>query len=219
MAVNTIRILLLLVCCLSFAVLAQEPALTRPEVEVKGLSKDSVFVKINGSLAHIKVGSKKDNIRLQRIDGRGAWFTWQDQQFYRRLNKTSGAKYQEPKKKTARFSQGYGGHYKIPGRINGMAVKFLVDTGATNVAMNVVTAKRLGLNYRNGQQGWANTANGRIPIFRVKLNSVSVGGIEIKNVQGSVSLDESDSEILLGNSYLQKLNMTQESGLLILSEK
>ena len=58
-----------------------------------------------------------------------------------------------------------GGHFVTNGTINGSAVRFFVDTGATTVAMGAAEAERIGLDYKNGQRGIHRTANGVIPVY------------------------------------------------------
>lgn len=194
-----------------------------PRVEVKGVAEGGAFLKINGKLSHVKVGARKGSITLlsstYKGSKKGVWLEWQGERIYQALNTTSGGSYQKPSRKVARIARGSGGHYYTPGRINGRPVDFLVDTGATNVAINMPTAKRIGINYRLGRQSWVNTANGRTPVFIVTLKSVNVAGIKLNNIEATVHLDASPGIVLLGNSYLQKLNMSQDQGVLILAEK
>lgn len=112
------------------------------------------------------------------------------------------------------------GMYSVAGSINKQPVKFLVDTGASSVAMNRDTAKRLGIDFRyKGTLGWANTANGPVKTYRVKLDSVRVGEIELTNIQGAVLDGASPREILLGMSFLNRVEMQREGELLLLRKK
>src|SRR5512133_1507964 len=77
---------------------------------------------------------------------------------------------------------GTGGHFLTQGAINGQSAIFMVDTGATMVSMSAADAQRLGLNYKAGQMGYSNTANGMTPAWRLKLASVRVGDVEIYDV-------------------------------------
>jgi len=92
----------------------------------------------------------------------------------------------------------------------------MVDTGATTVAMNLPTAKALGLNYRAGEAINVNTANGVATAYIVMLDSVRVGDVEVRNVMASVSMGDFPAEILLGNSFLSRVDMRRENGLLVL---
>ena len=103
-----------------------------------------------------------------------------------------------------------GGHFIIDGAINGQVARFLVDTGATYVSMGAADAERLGLDYRKGQRGVSNTANGQIAVYRVSLASVRVGDVNVYNVDALVSQQPMDY-VLLGNSFLTRFQMKREN--------
>ncbi len=112
------------------------------------------------------------------------------------------------------------GHFFADGIINGVLVRFLVDTGATVVAMNSQVANRLGLDYRkNGRPGVANTAGGYVRTYDLRLNTVQVGDVVLHNVAGSVTEGASPSETLLGMSFLGQLDMKREGDKMELSER
>lgn len=115
---------------------------------------------------------------------------------------------------------GTNGHYFTEGLVNGVPVRFMVDTGATIIGINSVTAERIGIDYRKmGRPGYVNTAGGIIPTFYVKLNSVKVGEITMYNVDATVVEGSSPREALLGMSFLGNLNMTRDSEKMELSER
>ncbi len=108
------------------------------------------------------------------------------------------------------LTAGTGGHFFTPGQINGRAVQFMVDTGATGVAMSAADAERAGINYKGGQPVQMSTANGVTQGFRVKLNSVRVGDVEVYDVDAVVS-PQSMPYMLLGNSFLTRFQMIREN--------
>ena len=108
------------------------------------------------------------------------------------------------------LTAGVGGHFTTDGQINGKAVSFMVDTGATSIAMGQTDADRIGLSYKNAPRGFTDTANGRVPISVVTLSSVRVGDIEVANVQ-AVIMPISMSHILLGNSFLTRFQMKRDN--------
>lgn len=116
------------------------------------------------------------------------------------------------------LTAGRGGHFHSLGSINGRSVNFVVDTGATLVAMSVDEARRIGLKYEHGERGYSSTANGVIRAYRVKLNSVRIGDVEIHNVEGSVS-EGSMPYVLLGNSFLGRFQMKRENDQLTLTKR
>jgi aspartyl protease family protein len=113
---------------------------------------------------------------------------------------------------------GSGGHFVTQGAINGQAVRFVVDTGATSISMGVSEAQRLGLDYRKGELGLAGTANGNVTMYRLKLASVRIGDVEVYDVDASV-LPNSMPVILLGNSFLTRFQMKRENDLLVLERR
>lgn len=107
-------------------------------------------------------------------------------------------------------------HYVATGEINGRRVNFLVDTGATDVAMSESIARRVGIS--QGAPVTLSTANGLVRGFRGLANSVSVGEIVIKKVPVVVTPGIQDDVILLGMSFLKHLELVQRDGMLILRQ-
>ncbi len=116
------------------------------------------------------------------------------------------------------MSAGSGGHFMSDGAINGKSVRFMVDTGATAVSMGAAEAERIGLDYKAGTQSSATTANGVVPLWRVRLNSVRVGDVEIYDVEAAV-VPMNMPYILLGNSFLGRFQMKRENDLMVLERR
>ena len=108
------------------------------------------------------------------------------------------------------------GHYVTDGFINEQPVVFLLDTGATGVAVPARTARRLGL--RRGRAYQARTANGIAVSYSTLLESVSVGEIRLTNVIAGISPGLATDEILLGMSFLKHIEFTQRGDTLILRQ-
>lgn len=111
-----------------------------------------------------------------------------------------------------------GGHFMTAGQINGRAVQFMVDTGATSIAMSRLDAERAGIEYKNGQPVRMSTANGNSVGFRIKLNSVRVGDVEVYDVDAVVT-PEPMPFLLLGNSFLTRFQMKRENNLMTLDKR
>jgi aspartyl protease family protein len=116
------------------------------------------------------------------------------------------------------LTAGSGGHFQTAGRINGKTVAFIVDTGATKVSMGQAEAERLGVDYKSGVPGLADTANGRVPVYAVVLNSVRVGDVEVANVDALV-LPSNMPNVLLGNSFLTRFQMKRENEVMRLEKR
>ena len=101
------------------------------------------------------------------------------------------------------------GNFVTEGAVNGSQVRFLVDTGATTVALPAHEAQRLGLDYRRGQRSMTLTANGPAAAWRIKLDSVKIGAIELQNVDGIV-LEQGLGVALLGMTFLNRVEMKRD---------
>lgn len=116
------------------------------------------------------------------------------------------------------MTAGNGGHFSTAGTINGQAVTFLVDTGATHIAMSQAEADRLGVRYRDGQRGLAQTANGQVPVHRARLASVRIGDVQVFDVDATVVPMQMD-QVLLGNSFLSRFQMRRENDTMTLVKR
>jgi aspartyl protease family protein len=98
------------------------------------------------------------------------------------------------------------GHFQAIGRIDGQHINFMVDTGASVVALNEKSAARFGLRpSRSDYNATVNTANGTIKAARTQIAMMDVGGLIVRNVDAMVLPDEALSENLLGLSFLSRL--------------
>jgi aspartyl protease family protein len=116
------------------------------------------------------------------------------------------------------LSASSGGHFVTQGSINGRNTGFVVDTGATSVAMGADEAKRLGIKYENGERSYSSTANGNVITYRVSLTSVRIQDVEVNNVEAAV-LPGSMPFILLGNSFLNRFQMKRDNDVLTLTRR
>ena len=108
------------------------------------------------------------------------------------------------------------GHYVVTGAINRQPVRFLVDTGATYVAVDQTLARQLEL--RPGAAQYLQTANGSVKGYRTVLKEVSVGGITITTVPAVIMPDLGDN-VLLGMSFLKRLTLVQKGNTLMLEQE
>lgn len=106
------------------------------------------------------------------------------------------------------------GHYVADGTINGQPVVFLLDTGATQVALSAQLARQLDLAV--GPRVPVQTANGPSVGYQSKLSSVGLGPIEVRNVSALITEGMAGNTVLLGMSFLKQLEFTQRGDNLIL---
>lgn len=110
------------------------------------------------------------------------------------------------------------GHFLVQGQINGGTIQMLVDTGATMIAFSEADAQRLGINYRTGQPGRVSTANGSVPVYRIKLDTVKVGNIELNQVDAVVQ-QAGLPFALLGMSFLNRMEMRHDGEKMTLTKR
>jgi aspartyl protease family protein len=110
------------------------------------------------------------------------------------------------------------GQFMTTGSINGATVQMLVDTGATFVALGIADARRMGINYLQGERAVSRTANGIAHVFKVKLDSVRVGDISLTNVDATIH-DSDMPFALLGMSFLNRVEMRREGTDLTLTKR
>ena len=111
------------------------------------------------------------------------------------------------------------GHFVTTGTINGATFRLIVDTGASLVAMGPEDARRAGIDYMSGEKAYANTANGVAEVYRVHLSKVRVGDIELHNVAALVHSSMDMPVVLLGMSFLGRLDMRHEGDSLTLTKR
>ena len=111
------------------------------------------------------------------------------------------------------------GHFVAMGSINGGSVRFIVDTGATLVALQASEATRLGLDYLKGQRAQVQTANGVAAVYRIQLDTVKIGDIEVRNVDAVVGENDTAGLTLLGMSFLNRMEMKRDSQSMTLTKR
>ncbi len=108
-------------------------------------------------------------------------------------------------------------HFYAPLTINGRTVQGLIDTGASNIAMSAETAKSFGIDHSGGKAGAASTANGKVATTLVTIPLIEVAGIKARNVPVSIGI--SGEEVLIGMSFLSRVNVSMGAGTLTMSKR
>lgn len=109
--------------------------------------------------------------------------------------------------------------FRIHGSIDNFSVKFLIDTGASSIALNSNTARRVGLKYRKGVPMMVTTASGVTKGYGVKLSKVKIGHIQLYNVHAMVLEGSFPTEVLLGQTFLSRIHMTRDGDKMKLRKK
>lgn len=202
---------------------------TALDVNVVGLFPNKAVVQIEGgALQTLSVGQKtRDDIVLLSVGRDGATFDIQG----RRVALAMGpARRQTSPAAAAQTSPSAAANYAViptnergdlvaDGEVNGMPVRFAVDTGATFITLPAREASRLGLDYHNGQKLVMETANGNVFAYRLKLDTVRVGGVAVHNVDAVITEGNSLPIALLGMSFLNRTDMKREGTILTLTKR
>lgn len=192
-----------------------------PRVQVVGLFPGAVVMNVDGQRKLVRVGQVgPGGVEVVGVDTTGAMLRVEGVERRYGLSRELSTGFAEPERRQLSIAQGQGGHYWVAGSINGQPVQFLVDTGATSVAINEIQARRLGIDYRvDGRQITVSTASGTAKAWRINLNSVKVGTIDVLGVDAVVVEGGAPSEALLGMSFLGRVSWREDLGVLKLESK
>ena len=188
---------------------------------MSGSLGDKALLIVDGAALTLAVGASAKGVRLVSVAGSNAVVEVKGQRVALAMGGAQvnlGAANSAGGGSQIVLSAGSGGHFVSSGAINGRAVRFLVDTGATTVAMSESEAQSLGIDYRRGPQGMANTANGPVRVHRIMLDSVRIGDVQVYNVEATV-VPMPMEFVLLGNSYLTRFQMKRENDVMTLSKR
>jgi len=205
------------------AVLGLALALAGPaaatDLNVVGLFGAKAVVSINGSPPRtLSVGQRSpEGVQLMAVDRETATFEVDGERRTLRL----GQPYVSRAASTGNsvtLKADARGHFLADGQVNGGSVRFLVDTGATTVALPAADARRLGIDYRKGQRGTVQTAGGPTAAYKVTLDTVRVGDIAI-NAVDAVVIEAGLPFALLGMSFLNRTEMKREGETMVLTKR
>lgn len=196
-------------------------AAAEPRVQVVGLFPGAAVLNVDGQRKLVRVGQVgPGGVELISADAKGAVLRVEGVERNYPLSRELSAGFAEPERRHLSIAQGRGGHYWVAGSINSQSVQFLVDTGATSVAINEIQARRLGIDYRiAGKQIVVSTASGTAKAWRVQLNNVKVGTIDVLGVEAVVVEGGSPTDALLGMSFLNRVSWREDQGVLKLESK
>lgn len=195
------------------------------DVVVMAIFGETVILKVDGVKHKLKLGDKTpEGIMLTQVGGDSVELKINNQKSRHNLGghaSFGNVTNRRSKNKQDATAQIWPRNdmYITQGSINSFSVEFLVDTGATWVAMGEAVAKRLGINYYRGTKGFAGTASGIAPIYKITLDKVKVGDIELRHVRAAVISGYRSHQVLLGNSFLKRVEMTRTKQVMILKKK
>lgn len=191
---------------------------TWAELQAVGLMNGMAILELNGQRLVLREGQEKSGVKLIKANNNGAKILYQGKETNLKLGLSVTSGYKPPKKEVVRLSRAKNGHYFADLKINGRRVESLVDTGATNLAISGALAKRIGLNYADGKRTRSSTAAGIVKSYVVTADKVQLGGITRYNISVNVLEGDFPEIPLLGMSFLNKVSMREENGMLILTD-
>jgi aspartyl protease family protein len=196
-------------------------AVAQPLVTANGLFDGRALLTIDGRAQMLRAGQvSPEGVRLVSSTAREAVIEIDGRRQTLVLSREIGAAYTAPARRQVPVPRNEHGQYRVGGSINGHATMLVVDTGANVVALSGADARRMGIDYRrDGTRTVVGTASGVVEAWNVTLARVETGGILVRNVQASVIEGEHPSPPLLGMSWLSRVGMREEAGVLYLQER
>lgn len=192
------------------------------DINIIALTAGKAVVKINGGTAQtLTVGQiTAEGVKLVSADSESATFEVGGRRRTLGLGQSISIGGGAVSAQRATLIADTGGHFITTAVVNGVSLRFIVDTGASLVTLGSRDAGRAGINYLAGQKALLQTANGVAVAYRVKLDTVRVGDITLHNVDGAVVEGNAVGETgLLGMSFLNRLEMRREGATMTLTRR
>ncbi|HEX5613123.1 MAG TPA: TIGR02281 family clan AA aspartic protease [Burkholderiales bacterium] len=206
--------------CSALALFAAPLPVLALDVQLVGTfgSQAAVLSIDGGEPKTVRIGQKVGSVTVLSVDKdratveiEGKRRVLQPGQHYRSSGATDA-------RQSAVLSADSRGHFYAEGAVNGGALRFVLDTGATSVALPAAEAVRIGLDYRKGNPSMVRTANGPATAWRVRLDTVRVGGIELQQVDAMV-LEQGLDTPLLGMTFLNRVEMHRDGDTMTLKRR
>jgi aspartyl protease family protein len=209
--------------CLSVVMcLLAPPVLAATQLNVVGLFSGKAVVAINGGAPQtISAGQTKNGVKLISATSESATFLVEGKQQTLKMGQAAsiaGGNAPTNNSPVSLYAD-QAGHFFGNLSINGVSLKYVVDTGATTVALNSGDAKFAKIDYEKGERITMSTANGEVSAYLVKINTLKIGTIILNDVVATVNEGGSPPVVLLGMTALNRMNMKNESSIMTLSKK
>ena len=189
------------------------------QISVQGLFGGAAVISADGQEFLLKRGQERHGIRLLEADSEKAVVSIDGKTLTLYLSQHIGSTFAAPGKNQVHINMNSNRQYITTGSINGRSASFLVDTGANVIAINAQMAKLLGISLYDGVETQVVTASGTRRGIHVFLKEVMVGSIRRNNVAAVVIDGDHPREILLGMSFLQHVDMSENGKLMVLTSK
>ena len=189
-------------------------------VEAVGLFKDRAMIRVLGKEHYLTIGqTSPEGATLVESDAQHAVVRYKDETYKLTLSDRVGGTFQAANQTSLSIAPDEIGQYRMQGSINGHMVDFLVDTGASLVAISERTAKQMGIRFADSpERAPVVTAQGQVNSYLVDLDTLTIGGIQTHHIRAAVIPGDYPLEVLLGMSFLRKVKMDQQAGVLVLKQ-
>jgi aspartyl protease family protein len=188
-------------------------------VKVIALFTDKALLQVGDKKKIVKKGETFEGVMLESASGRGAVVVIDGETMKLGVNQSIVGNYKKPDRSSMKIYPDALGMYYARGAINGQPTRFLIDTGATFVTMSGRKARSLKIDFKRGTPSTAQTAAAVVPVWQIKLESVSIGGIEASNVDATVIAGDQPFEVLLGNSFLRHTRLQKAGSVLEIRQR
>ena len=208
--------------CFCFMLLTANLAQAATQVNIVGLFSNKAVVIINGGKPKtLSVGQTSEGVKLLAADSKTATLQIEGktQQLGMGQAASVGGNSANAGVASVTLYADTAGHFISECYVNGAPLKFLLDTGATTVALNSGDAKFAKIDYKRGEPIQVSTANGVVTAYRVTIATLKIGALTLNQVEASVLEGGSPSVVLLGMSALNRLDMKRQDIALTLSKK
>lgn len=204
-----------------FLLLAASSVRAAQDIVLQGLFTGKAVLSINGQRRVMSLGeTSPEGVTLLTVDREQVTLEIDGRQQSYTLGAAVSLNFTEADSIEEKVFANERGMFMSVGSINGQSVRFLVDTGATTIAMNTKQAKSLGVRYATeGEAATASTASGFVKAYRVRLKTVSLGKIKRQNIEAMVIDGEHPGPVLLGMSFLGGLKVEKAGNTLTLKSR
>ena len=200
-------------------IVATQISAAEPMVRVMALFSNKAMLQINGKNHILKKGQNLNGVTLLSANGRAATIRFDNGlEKSLGLNQSIQQAYKKPVTNKMTLYANRSGMFMTGGRINGQTTKFMVDTGATYVALSSTEADKLNLEFKSAPKVKLQTANEVASGWLINLESVKVGEIQVPQVK-AVVMEGDTPHVLLGMSFLQHLKMERNGTAMTLEQK
>lgn len=189
------------------------------KVKVIALFADKAMLQVGDKQKIVIKGETFEGVLLKSASGRGAVVVIDGNEMKLGLNQSIAGNFKKPERSSLKIYPDAIGMYYVKGKINGQSTRFLVDTGATFVTLSGNKARSLKIDFRKGRRSTAQTASAIVQVWQVQLKSVSIGGIQVRDVEATVIAGDQPHDVLLGNSFLSHTRIQQAGSVLEIQKR